>query len=89
MASKTAKPYTYHKSLRLAMIPEDIKKLISDTPRKKRNNPKPQMFEESVQPPPLTVYTVDIGKSEKDSPLTTWEFESPPMSEANWKKVQP
>jgi len=89
MASKTDKPYTYHKSRRLAMIPEDIKKLISDTQRKKRDNPEPQTFEESVKPPPLTVYTVDVEKPEEDSPLTTWEFESPPMTEANWKKVQP
>jgi len=71
------------------MIPEDIKKLISDTLRKKRDNPEPQMFKESVKPPPLTVYTVDVGKQEEDSPITTWEFESPPMTEANWKKVQP
>jgi len=66
------------------MIPEDIKKLISNTLRKKRHNPEPQTFEESVKPPPLTVYTVDVGKPEEDSPLTIWEFESPPMSEANW-----
>jgi len=83
MASKTDKPYTYHKSRRFAMIPEDIKKLISDTPRKKRDNPKPQTFEESVKPPPLIVYTVDVGKLEEDSPLTTWEFESPPITEVN------
>jgi len=57
------------------MIPEDIKKLIFDTPRKKRDNPEPQTFEESVKPPPLTVYTVDVLKPEEDSPLTTWEFE--------------
>jgi len=55
----------------------------------KRDNPEPQTFEESVKPPPLTVYTMDVGKPEKDSPLTTWEFESPAMTEANWKKVQP
>jgi len=30
MASKTDKPYTYNKSPRLAIIPEHIKKLISD-----------------------------------------------------------
>jgi len=71
------------------MIPEDIKKLISDTPRKKRDNPEPQTFEESVKPPPLTVSTVDVGKPEEDSPLITWELESPSMTEVNWKKVQP
>jgi len=71
MASKTEKPYTYHKARRLAMIPEDIKKLISDTPQKKRDNPELQTFEESVNPPPLTVYTVDVGKLEEDSALTT------------------
>jgi len=71
------------------MIPEHLKKLIGDTLRKKRDTPEPQMFEESVKPPPLTVYTVDVMKPEEDSPLTTWEFESPPMTEANWKKVQP
>jgi len=65
------------------MIPEDIKKVICNTLRKKRYNPEPQTFEESVKPPPLTVYTVDVGKQEEDSPLTTWEFESPPMTEAN------
>jgi len=88
MASKTDKPYTYHKSRRLAMIPEDIKKLTSHTLRKKRDNDEPQTFEASVKPPPLTVYAVDVGKPEEDSPLTTWEFESPPMREENWKKVQ-
>jgi len=46
MDSKTDKPYTYHKSRRLAMIPEEIKKLISDTPWKKGDNPEPQTFEE-------------------------------------------
>jgi len=71
------------------MIPEDIKKLISDTLQKKRDNPEPQTFEESVKPPPVTIFTIDITKLEEDSPLTTWEFESPPMTEANWKKVQP
>jgi len=89
MATKTDKPYNYHKSRRLAMIPKDIKKLISDTPRKKRDNPEPLTFEESFKPPPLPVYTVDVGKPKEDSPLTTWEFELPLMSEANWKKVQP
>jgi len=89
MASKTHKVYTYHKLRRLAVIPEDTKKLISDTLRKKRDNPEPQTFQESVKPPPLTVYSVDFGKPEEDSPLTTWEFESPLMTEANWKKVQP
>jgi len=89
MASKTENPYTYYKSRRLAMIPEEIKKLISDMPRKKRENPEPQTFKETVKPPPLTVYTVDVEKPEEDSPLTTWEFESPPITEANWKKVQP
>jgi len=89
MASKTDKPYTLHKSRRLAMIPEDIKTLIPDTLQKKRDNPEPQTFEESVKPPPLTVYTIDVLKSEEDPPLRTREFESPPMTEANWKKVQP
>jgi len=32
---------------------------------------------------------MDVTKPEEGSPLTTWEFESPPMTEANWKKVQP
>jgi len=89
MASKTDKPYTYHKSGRLAIICEDIKKLISDTSRKKRDNLEPQTCEQSLKPPPLTLYTVDVLKPEEHSPLTTWEFESPPMTEANWKKVQP
>jgi len=71
------------------MVPEDIKKLISDTPRKKRDNPEPQTFEESLKAPPLTVYTVDVLKPEEASPLTTWESESPPMTEVNGKKVQP
>jgi len=89
MASKTDKAYTYHKFRRLAVISEHIKKLISDTPRKKRDNPEPQTFEESAKPPPVTIFTIDVTKPEEDSPLTTREFESPPMTEANWKKVQP
>jgi len=88
MAYKTDKPYTYNKSERLTMISEDIKKLISDTLRKKRDTPEPETFKESVKPPPLSVYTVDVLKPEEDSPLTTWVFESPPMTEAHWKKVQ-
>jgi len=31
---------------------------------------------------------MDVLKPEADSPLTTWEFESPLITEANWKKVQ-
>jgi len=89
MASKTDKPYTYIKSRRLAMIPEDIKNLISDTLRKKRDTPEPETFEESVKPPLLTIYTVDVLKLEKGSPIATWAFESPSMTEANWQKVQP
>jgi len=88
MASKTGKPYTYNKSRRLALIPEDFKKLISDTPRKKRETPEPETFEESVKPPPLIMYTIIVLKPEEDSPLLTWVFESPPITEANWKKVQ-
>jgi len=71
------------------MIPKDIKKLISDTSRKKRDNSEISTFEESVKPHPLTVYTVDILKPEEDSPLTTLEFESLSKTEARWKKVQP
>jgi len=67
MASKTDKAYTYNKSRRLAMIPEDIKKLISDTPRKKRETPEPETFKESVKPPDRTIFTIDITKPEKDS----------------------
>jgi len=70
------------------MIPEDNKKLISDTPRKKRDNPEPQTFEESVKPPELTIFTLDVMKLEKLSPLITWAFQSPPITVANWKKVQ-
>jgi len=47
------------------------------------------MFEESVKPPPVTIFTIDVTKPEQDSPLTTRELESPPMTEANCKKVQP
>jgi len=71
------------------MIPQDIKKLFADKLRKKKDTPKPQTFEESVKPPPLTIYTVDVTKPEEDSPLTIWEFESPSMTETKWKKVQP
>jgi len=71
------------------MIPEEIEKLISTTLRKQRQNPEPQTFEESVKPPPVTIFTIDVTKPKEDSRLTTWEFESPPMTEANWKKVQP
>ncbi|HEY4152193.1 MAG TPA: hypothetical protein VGM38_02615, partial [Pseudolysinimonas sp.] len=88
MASKTEKSaYKYNKSRRLTMIPEDIKKLISDTPQKKRDTPEPETFEESVKPPTLTIYTFEVEKPEPDSPLVEWTYESPPMTEANWKRV--
>jgi len=89
MASKLDKPFTYNKSQRLAMIPKDIMKLISNILRNKRDTPEPETFEESVKPPPLSVYTVDVLKPDEDSPLTTWVFESPAMTKTNWKKVQP
>jgi len=89
MASKTYKPYNYNKSPRLALIPEDFKNLISDNKRKKRDTPEPETFEESVKPPPLTIYTVDALKLGKDYSLTTWVFQSPPITEVHWKKVQP
>jgi len=65
------------------MIFEDIEKLISDTPRKKKDTPEPHMFEESVKPPPPTIYTVNITKPEEHSPVTTWKFESIHIIEAN------
>jgi len=65
------------------MIPKDIKKLISNTPRKKTDTPELETFKESIKPPPLSVYTIDILKPEKDSTLIIWIFESPPMTEAN------
>jgi len=83
VAFKTDKAYTYNKSQRLAIIREDIKKLISDTLRKKRVTPEPETFKEWVKPPPLSVYTADVLKPEKDSLRMTWVFESPPMTEAN------
>jgi len=85
MAYKMGRPHTYNKSRRLAMISEDIKKLISDIQRKKRETPELETFEESAKPPELTIFTIDVIKPEEDSPLTTWVFESPPMTEANWK----
>jgi len=85
MASKMDKPYTYNKSRRLAIIPEDFKKLISNTLRKNRDTPEPETFMESVKPPPLTIYSMDKQKPEEDFPLTTWIFELPPMAETNWK----
>ena len=42
------------------MIPEDIKKLISETPRKKRNTPERETLEESVKPPHFTIYRVAV-----------------------------
>jgi len=71
------------------MMPGDIKQLIADIPRKKRQTSEAQTFKESVKPPPLTVYIIDVLKPEEDSPLKTWEFGSLPMTEENWKKVQP
>jgi len=71
MASKTDKPYTYNKWWRIAMIHEDIQKLISNTPQKKRKTPEPEMFKESVKPPELTIFTIDVTKPEKDSHLKT------------------
>jgi len=89
MTSKTEKPYIYYMWQKLSIISEDIKKLIRHTSGKKRETPEPQIFEEAVKPPPLTVYTIHVMKLEEYSPLTTWEFESPSMTEANWKQVQP
>jgi len=88
MASKTEKPYTYHKSRKLVIIPEDIKKLNSATPGKKSDNPEPQTFEESVKPLLVTIFTINVTKPEQDCPLTTWEYESPTKTEVNSKKVQ-
>jgi len=71
MAFKTDKPYTYNKSRRLAMIHEAIKKLIPIIPQNKRQTPELETFEESVKPPELTIFTINITKLENDSPLTT------------------
>jgi len=71
------------------MIPENIKKLISDTPRKKINTPELERLEKLVKPPPLTIYTIHVLILEEDSPLTMWIFDLRPMTEKHWKKVQP
>jgi len=86
MVSTRDKPYTYNQSRELAIIPEDIKKSISNTPRKKRDTHDAHTFEESVNPPPLTVYTVNVLKPQEDSPFTSWVFGSPPMTEANMEE---
>jgi len=53
------------------MIPEDIKKLISHTLRKERDNPEPETLEKLGKQPLLTIYTIDLLKPEVDSLLTT------------------
>jgi len=65
-----------------------MKKLIPDIPRKKKDTPELETVEETVKPPPLTIYSVDVTKPEEDSFLTTWEFDSAPMILRNLKNVQ-
>lgn len=69
-------------------MPKGIKKIICNTLRKKRQTSELEIFEESVKPPELTIFPIDVSKLEKDSPLTTWTFKSPLMTGTNWKKVQ-
>ena len=88
-SSKTEKTYKPTKSRRLAMIPEEIKKLITNTPRKTRQTPAPETFEDAVKPPPLISYDVDISKPTHDSHATEWTFSSPPITEKNWKEIEP
>ena len=65
------KPCTYNKSRRLAKIPADLKKLLPDTPPKKRDTPEPETFEKSVKAPPLTICSIDVLKPKEDSLITT------------------
>jgi len=71
------------------MIHADIMKLIADTLQKKRDTTEPEAFEESAKLSPLTIYSIVTPKTEEDSSLTTFVFDSQPMTEANWRKVQP
>ncbi|HWN09724.1 MAG TPA: hypothetical protein VNO50_10735 [Pyrinomonadaceae bacterium] len=88
-SSKTEKSYNTKKARRLAMIPEDIKKLITETPRKPRNTPAPpETLEEALETPDLIIYMVNVPKPPNSPHATEWKYFSPPMSAGNWILIE-
>ena len=63
MASKT-----YKKSRRLAMLPDDIKKLIEETPRKIRPNVKSPQLEQALQE--KRIFDIEVKKAGATSLMT-------------------
>jgi hypothetical protein len=82
--SSEVKAYVPKKSRRLAMLPEEIQKLVDVTPRKPRRII--QSFEEVLHTP--INYSIEVLKPNEESRLTEWKFDCPPAPELFWKSVK-
>ena len=81
MASKT-----YKKSRRLAMLPDDIKKLIEETPRRTRPKVKSPQLDQELQE--KRIFDIEVKKAGPTSLMTEWKYRSPPMSGDDWRKIK-
>ena len=68
------------------MLPDDIKKLIEETPRKTRLNVKSPQLEQALQE--KRIFDIEVRKAGPTSLMTEWKYRSPPMSGDDWKKIK-
>src|SRR5438105_2530116 len=80
MASKM-----YKKARKLAMLPEDIKQLVEEKPRKARLSIRFAQLEGA-----LTIkynFEIEIVRPGPTSQLTDWKGTTPPMTKDDWKEI--
>ena len=79
-----SKSYVAKKSTRLAMLPEEIQRLVDTTPRKPKQMI--QTFEEALYSP--VGYSIQVSKPNDESPLTEWEYDCPAALDVFWKSIK-
>ena len=75
----------YKKARRLAMLPEDIKKLVEETARKGRPGIRSPQLEAA-----LTIkynFEIEIVRPGPTSQLMDWKGVTPPMTKDDWKEI--
>ena len=82
--SSDSKSYVPKRSRKLAMLLEEIQRLVDTTLRKPRRIV--QMFEEALHSP--VEYSIKVSKPNDESRLTEWEYDCPAALDMFWKSVK-
>ena len=72
------------KSRMLAMLPEEIQRLVDTTPQKPRRIIK--TFEQALHAP--VGYSIEVSKPNDKSRLTEWEYDCPAAPDVFWNSIK-